>query len=52
MCPGTLNINGNTDTIIAGVAIPTLSVWALCALVVVLGALALRRLGGLRPAQG
>ncbi len=44
------SFNTNTDTI--GVAIPTLSVWALCALAVALGALALRRLRGPRPAQG
>jgi len=41
------------DTIIAGVvAVPTLSVWTLCILVVGLGALALRRLRGPPPMPG
>jgi len=51
VCVGTQNLNANTDTIIAGVAIPTLSVWELCALAVALGALALRHLKRLRPTQ-
>jgi hypothetical protein len=46
---GTQNFNANTDSIFAGaVLVPALSIWGLGALVVGLGALALRRLR-LRP---
>ena len=43
---GTVNINGNSQTILfsAAVGVPTLSVWGFGVLVVTLGALALRRL--------
>jgi hypothetical protein len=44
VAPGTTNVNIHTDTILAGVAVPALSLWALGGLAVAVGALALRRL--------